>query len=134
MQKLLGLDVGTVRIGVAAADNVVKIAHPIATVDAGEDDIATIQALMNQQKAVAIVVGLPRNSKGEETAQSQYSREFATRLEAENIKVHLQDESLTSVTAEQRLIERKRPYSKADIDAEAATIILQDFLDSGRTI
>ena len=129
MQKLLGLDVGTVRIGIAVADDLLKIAHPITTINASEGAIAEIIGIKEQQRAHMIVIGLPRNSKGEETAQSQYSRDFATELQRQGVEVAFQDESLTSVTAEERLQTRKKPYTKADIDAEAATIILQDYLD-----
>lgn len=129
MQKYLGLDVGTVRIGVAAADDSVKIAFPVTTIANETDSFTEIQKLIDRHSASAVVIGLPRNSKGEETEQSKFSRDFAAKLTSKGIIVKFQDESLTSVTAEQRLQERKKPYTKADIDAEAATIILQDYID-----
>jgi putative Holliday junction resolvase len=130
MQKLLGLDVGTARIGVAAGDDLVKVAHPLTTLTVDGCELTQIQSLAAQHGASLIVVGLPRNASGEETQQSQYSRHFAEQLTAAGLTVALQDESLTSITAEQRLQERKKPYTKADIDAEAATIILQDYLEA----
>ena len=77
------------------------------------------------------VLGLPRSNEGNETRQSQYVKKFAAEL-VKNIpgaKVAFQDESLTSVVAEERLKKRGKKYERGDIDAEAATIILQDFLE-----
>jgi len=129
MQKFLGLDVGTTRIGVAFADTNIKIAYPISTIEAGDAAAASIASLLRMKGATAIVVGLPRNASGQETAQSEYTRQFAEQLTSLGIPVHFQDESLTSILAEERLKERGKPYEKSDIDAEAATIILQDYIN-----
>ncbi|MBQ6510442.1 endolytic transglycosylase MltG [Candidatus Saccharibacteria bacterium] len=130
--KILGLDVGTKRIGVSKADSSVKIAVPHTTIDVDGKEFDQIIHLTEIYNANHIVVGLPRNSGGEETEQSTYSREFAIRLKTllPDAKIYLQDESLTSVEAENRLKARQKPYQKGDIDAEAATIILQDFLET----
>ena len=78
------------------------------------------------------VLGLPRSNEGNETAQSAYVRQFAKTLveKLPGAKIRFQDESLTSVVAEERLKSRKKQYEKGEIDAEAAAIILQDFLES----
>ena len=77
-------------------------------------------------------MGLPRSNEGNETAQSVYVRNFAKTLieKIPGAKVRFQDESLTSVVAEERLKSRRKAYEKGEIDAEAASIILQDFIES----
>ena len=130
--KLIALDVGTKRIGVAKADSSVRIAVPYPAVEV--EDGAEFQKIASLARAWDInsfVLGLPRNSQGEETEQSRYVRKFAKELKrvVPDAKICFQDESLTSVEAEKRLKNRKKGYKKGDIDSEAATIILQDFLE-----
>jgi len=127
--KIIGLDIGEKRIGVATADTSVKIAIPHSTVTVDGTEIATILKIMRNEGTNFVVVGLPRNSKGEQTAQSEIVRLFATELQSRGARIKFQDESLTSVVAERRLKLRKKPYSKEEIDREAATIILQDFIE-----
>lgn len=130
--KILSLDVGEKRIGVAKADSDTKIALPVGyvVVDGTEwQEIARLSRLINTN---FFVIGLPRSNEGKETAQSAYVRNFAKNLieKIPGARVRFQDESLTSVEAEARLKKRQKKYEKGDIDAEAATIILQDFIES----
>lgn len=127
-QSLVALDVGEKRIGVALADTGVRIAVPYDTVEVDGDELRKIAEIIVREEAETIVVGYPRNQQGEATAQSAYVEDFAARLEDIG-KVVFQDESLTSVTAENRLKSRKKPYAKGDIDKEAAAIFLQDYLE-----
>jgi len=122
--------VGEKRIGVAVADDSVRIAIPFTTIETDGNEIATIARLIIEQKAEILVVGYPRNQQGEATAQTQYVENFAEQLTELAPKLVFQDESLTSVIAEQRLIAQKKPYTKGDIDANAASIILQDYLEA----
>lgn len=129
--KILGLDVGEKRIGVAKADSSVRIAVPVGFVAVDGSEWQEIARIARLNGTNLFVLGLPRSNDGNETAQSQYVRKFAREL-IKNIpgaKVSFQDESLTSVLAEERLKSRKKNYEKGNIDAEAATIILQDFLE-----
>ncbi len=128
-RTLIGLDVGEKRIGVAVADTAVRIAVPFDTVEVDGAEIETIAEIVLKEGAETIVVGYPRNQQGEATAQTNYVEGFAKRLEYLAKEIVFQDESLTSVLAEQRLIAYKRPYSKGDIDAQAAAIILQDYVE-----
>lgn len=130
--KLIGLDVGTKRIGVAKADTSVRIAVPICTINVDGTEFAQIERIAAVQGTDFFVIGLPRNNNGEETEQSRYSREFANTLKStiSGARIAFQDESLTSVEAENRLKNSKKPIKKGDIDAEAATIILQDFIEN----
>jgi putative Holliday junction resolvase len=127
---LVGLDVGEKRIGVAVADAGIRIAVPFMTVEVDGSEIQTITEIVLKEGAIIIVVGYPRNQSGEVTAQTKYVELFAERLEHLEKKIVFQDESLTSVLAEQQLISHKRPYSKGDIDAQAAAIILQDYVEA----
>lgn len=135
--KLIALDVGTKRIGVAKADSKVRIAIPYSAVEVDGTEFEKIASLARAWDINSFVLGLPRNSQGEETEQSRYVREFAKDLKRAipSAKICFQDESLTSVEAEKRLKSRKKGYKKGDIDSEAATIILQDFLEekTGKT-
>lgn len=127
---LVGLDVGEKRIGVSVADAGIRIAVPLITVEVDGSEIQKIAEIVLKEQAGTIVVGYPRNQQGEPTAQTKYVESFAERLQDIDAKVMFQDESLTSVLAEEQLISHKRPYTKGDIDAQAAAIILQDYVEA----
>jgi UPF0755 protein len=128
--KIIGLDIGEKRIGVATVDTSVKVAVPLKTVIVDGTEIEQIQQIMKDEDTKHLVIGLPRDYKGEETAQSKIVRTFADKLKAAGAKIKFQDESLTSVQAESYLKKHKKRFSKEDVDMEAASIILQDFIES----
>lgn len=130
--RLLGLDVGEKRIGIARADSNTRIAIPVGTILADDGKWQELARLSRLYNTDIFILGLPRSNEGNETAQSLYVRNFATTLTEKlpEIRIRFQDESLTSVEAEKRLKKRKKSYGKAEIDAEAASIILQDFLEN----
>ncbi len=128
-KALVGLDVGKKRIGVAVADLSVRIAVPYETILVDGTEIEKLEALVSSQGANILVLGYPRNQAGEVTSQTQCVEDFASKLEYLGVKIVFQDESLTSVMAEQRLKDQGVAYEKADIDAQAATIILQDYIE-----
>jgi putative Holliday junction resolvase len=128
MTKYLGIDYGARRIGLAAADSETKLASPLATVSA-----AGLSAIIDRQGPfAAVVVGLPRSLDGTETAQTVAVRRFTDDIlwNKHHIEAVFQDEAATSSLAEERLKESGKKYRPEDIDAEAATIILQDYLDN----
>ena len=137
--RILALDIGAKRIGMAFADTKVRIAIPRGMIPVDGKEFATIAKGYRLEKAELIVAGLPRNNQGEETQQTQFVRDFVQGLQnyfAEQEKVQLlvrfQDESLTSVAAESHF---GNDISRADrasgkVDAEAAAIILQDFIET----
>lgn len=129
--RIIGLDVGTKRIGVAKADTSVRIAIPNGYVLVNGQEIPEILRIARLNDTNFFVVGLPRSNNGNETAQSAYARKFADTLAASmpGARIYFQDESLTSVVAEERLKKRKKNFEKGEIDAEAASIILQDFIE-----
>lgn len=127
--SMVCLDVGEKRIGVAIGDNQVKLAIPFRTIDVDGHEIESIDGIFRKESADILVVGYPRNQSGETTAQTKYVEDFTERLSEITSNIVFQDESLTSVIAEQRLASHNRPYAKADIDAQAAAIILQDYIE-----
>ena len=128
-QTLIGLDVGEKRIGLSVADTGVRIAVPFTTVEVDGNEIKAIAEIVIKEHAEVIVVGYPRNQQGEATAQTNFVEKFTEKLEYLDKKIVFQDESLTSVLAEEQLKSHNRPYSKGDIDAQAAAIILQDYVE-----
>lgn len=127
-KNLLGLDVGDKRVGMALGDSRVRIAVPFGYLERSDEIISQLTEIILQHKIRIIVVGYPRNQSGEATKQTESVEEFARQLEEIDIDAEIvfQDESLTSVEAERRL---GRVKDKGEIDAEAASIILQDYLE-----
>lgn len=125
----LALDIGEKRIGVAKADNEVRIAFPLCTVSVDGLEYQRLREIVAEAQPSVLVIGYPRNQRGETTAQTKYVEGVAGKLEALNVPIVFQDESLTSVLAEQYLKSHNKTYTKADIDAHAAAIILGDYLE-----
>ena len=127
-KNILALDVGDRRVGVALADSQIKIAVPYGYLERSDKIIQQITELMLDHDINILVVGYPRNQSGEATKQTESVEQFAKKLAEVEIDADLvfQDESLSSVEAERRL---GRVKDKGEIDAEAASIILQDYLD-----
>ncbi|MBQ1528138.1 endolytic transglycosylase MltG, partial [Candidatus Saccharibacteria bacterium] len=137
--KLLGLDVGEKRIGLAKADTSVKIAVPAGMVPVDGQEFSTIVRICGARDIDIVVVGMPRNLQGQLTQQSEYAKTFVKSLNKallaakpnnKTVKIFFQDESLTSVQAKQNLKSKGFDEKAGDIDAEAATLILQDFLEN----
>lgn len=105
-----------------------RIAIPYDTFEVDGSEVKNIAELVVRESAETIVVGYPRNQQGEATAQTAYVENFAKQL-TDIAKIDYQDESLTSVMAEERLRKTRKSYVKADIDMQAASIILQDYLE-----
>lgn len=126
---VLALDVGTVRIGVATARLDVRIAHPLATLPFHHEIVHDIQQLVKEHDVSVVVVGWPRGLEGQSTAQTKLVEDFTAELKKVlKIPVALQDEALTSHKAEAELHARNKPFEKAEVDALAATYILEDYL------
>jgi len=133
----LGVDPGDARIGVARSDPSGFLATPVETVPRGDGDVDRLAALVTEEEAVEVVVGLPRSLSGREGPAAQKVREFAAVLarRVAPVPVRLCDERLTTVTAESMLRDRGRKGSKrrAVVDQAAAVVILQHALDTERT-
>jgi putative Holliday junction resolvase len=139
--RFLAVDFGQRRIGLAVSDATGIIARPwraVAGAGSPQASAERIAALVSSgveeelSELGAIVVGLPRRLSGEDTDQTAPAREFAGIMgRLTGLPVHLQDERLTSYEAESRLASRERDWRKrkAKLDAAAAAVILQDYLD-----
>ncbi|MQA85432.1 MAG: Holliday junction resolvase RuvX [Streptosporangiales bacterium] len=132
----LGIDVGTVRVGVARCDAGGLLATPLATVRRGRGDLDRIAELAAEHAAIEAVVGLPTSLSGRSGPAAQAAREFAGRLAARlaPLPVRLVDERLTTVSAERILREsgvRGRAQRRV-VDQAAAAVILQAALDAER--
>jgi len=130
--RYLGIDVGTKRIGVASGDSDTKIAFPLKTLTVDGTEVTRLKALSEDMMAEQIIVGYPRSQDGGASAQTSFTEAFVTKLREAGLVCEFQDESVTSLMAEDNLKATGRPYDKADIDAAAAAIILTDFLESLR--
>lgn len=132
----LGVDVGTVRIGVARSDPHGILATPLETVVRGEGDLARILALAAEHDVIELVVGLPLAMSGRSTASTQDARAVAAALAARTVlPVRLVDERLTSVSANSalRAAGRDSRSSRPVVDQVAAVILLQHALDFERS-
>lgn len=131
--SVLALDVGEKRIGVARASFPALLPRPLKTLTHTKQIFHDIVQLVTEERAVALVVGLPRGLDGQETAQTRSVELFGHELEQHlNIPLYWQDEAVTSRQAEEELTRRGKPFVKGDIDALAATYILEDFLHEHR--
>ena len=132
--RTLGVDLGRVRIGLALADDVLRTARPLATIERRGDakDLAAIAALARDYEVSRAVLGLPLDMDGSEGKAARWARAFQPKLaEALGVPVELFDERLSTFEAEVRL--RDQGFSSKDrrsmVDQEAAAVILQGWLD-----
>ncbi len=134
MQTLLGFDYGEKRIGIAVGQGITRTATALCTLNAreGMPDWERISALVDEWRPAALVIGLPRHADGTDSATTRAARAFAQQLEGRyRLPVHLMDERLSSQAAAALLQEDHQ--GKAGLDAIAARIILQDWLDTEHT-
>lgn len=141
--RLVGVDYGRRRLGLAMSDATGLLATPWQTLPADGTPAGAVRAVasafrqfteatLGEERVTAVVVGLPRRLTGEDSHDTADVRVFARQLEdLIGVPVHLQDERLSSREAESRLSLRERDWRarKARLDAAAAAIILQDYLD-----
>ena len=132
MKKIMAIDIGEKRIGIAVSDSLGYTAQGVETyARTGEGDAAYIAARMKELGASKAVVGLPLNMNGSEGPAAQKVREFADKLIALGVEVDFQDERLTTVSAERMLIEAdvSRKKRRQVVDKLAAVYILRAYLD-----
>ncbi len=133
MGRILGIDYGDSRIGLAMSDPLKMIASPFKTIrnEGNEKCLHFFQSLLKEKDMESIVVGLPMGLKGQDTAQTKKVREFANLLYSLKLPLYLEDERLSTVSAEKSMIQQniKTGHNKGLIDQRAAAIILQQFLD-----
>ena len=135
MKRILGIDYGEVRVGLSLSDLTQTIAQPFKTIM-----YKNINNLLDQLKEIIIeneveklVVGIPYNMKGEDTKQTLKVKEFISFLESNlSYDIELIDERLSSIEAEKTMhkMNVKTGHNKSNIDKIAASVILQEYLDS----
>lgn len=127
--NILALDVGTVRIGLAIASAETRLPRPLTTLSSGESFSEQLISLIDKEVVTCLVIGLPRGLDGQETSQTGLVRDFAKDIDKlVTLPIYFQDEALSSARAKTELQARKKPYAKSDVDALAATFILEDYL------
>ena len=135
MERILALDVGEKRIGVAVSDPMGWTAQGVETIftRGAEKDVARIAELLQEYQTDRLVVGLPRSMNGQTGPQAERIMAFVELLTARGWQVRYQDERLTTAQAHRTLIEGdvRREKRKQVVDKLAATYILQSFLDAG---
>jgi len=139
MARVLGIDLGARRVGLAISDPSRTLARPLATIrvsspqDAVDQVMREVARLCGEEEGLAtIVVGIPRRLDGTATEQTRAAEAFLEALVARTqLPIAREDERLTSREAESRLAVRERDWRirKAKLDAAAAAVILQDYLD-----
>jgi putative holliday junction resolvase len=133
----LGVDVGSVRIGVARSDPSGLLATPVETVRRGKGDLNRIAEICAEHEVVEVVVGLPTSLSGRESHAAAAAREFAGRLAVRlaPTPIRLFDERLTTVSAQRGLRSSgvKAKNQQGVIDQAAAVVLLQDALDAERS-
>ncbi len=135
MGRVLGIDYGTARIGVAVSDTLQMIASPVDYVPAGDTEacLQAIAAICREREVEKIVVGLPKNMNNTEGDSSKAARALGAQLEtATGLPVDFFDERLTTAAVERILIDAdvSRKKRKEKVDSMAAALILQNYLDA----
>ena len=139
--RILGLDFGSKTVGVAVSDGLLLTAQGVETIERKDENklrktCARIEELIAEHESTEIVLGLPKNMNNTEGERVEKTKAFGEMLERRTgLPVHYWDERLTTVAAEQILIESgvRRENRKAVIDKVAAGLILQGYLDCLKT-
>ena len=134
-ERMLGLDIGSKRIGVAISDEMGMLASPVGMVERGKNDRAAFRKLIAEWQPGRLVAGLPTGMSGREGPQAAETRAYADALAAElDLPLDYWDERLSTTVAERSLIEAgvRRERRKEKIDAMAAAVMLQGYLDHQR--
>ena len=133
--RSLGIDHGTVRIGIAVSDEMGIVAHPLESVPAEPWNrfLSRLEEILRDKQVDLVLVGMPRNMDGGYGPAAEKVRDFVTRLEAAiAVPIRTWDERLTSVQANRFLIQAniRRSDRRGKVDKTAAAILLQSYLDS----
>lgn len=128
MFKIMALDIGTKRIGIALSDYLLMLANGHSYISRDDNSIEQIQKIAKENNVKKIVAGIPYNMDGTEGSQAQDCRDFASQIKG--FEIIFEDERLTSDTAEENLRSRKIDFRKEKglVDMESARIILEQYL------
>lgn len=136
MERVIAIDIGSVRIGVAVSDPFGTFAQAVAVLNAGEDWIGELAKIMKEKGSSKLLIGLPVRTNGCEGLEAEKVREEAAEIEERmpGVEIIFWDERFTTVIARQSLLEGdvSRKGRKGKIDMVAATLLLQSYLDNRR--
>lgn len=136
MQRIVALDIGSVRIGVAVSDPLGNFAQGAAVLSAKGDWLGELGKILAQYENPKILIGLPRRTDGSEGPEAQRMRETEKLIKAAfpDLETEFWDERFTTTIAQQALLEAdvSRAGRKKKVDKIAATLLLQSYLDKGR--
>lgn len=121
--RLLGIDYGHKRIGVAVGNIQENIAFPLHVIEGGEGSVPRVQKIAKEEGVDAFVVGLPIGLQGQETDMTREVRAFAKKLESIGLPVHLEPELLSTKAIQKGTVKKEK------VDAAAAALILQSYMD-----
>lgn len=134
MERIIALDIGTVRIGVAASDPSGTLANGLRVLDATGGWMAELAEIVREYSASVVLVGMPRRTDGSEGPEAEKMRESIRKIARAlpGVEVVEWDERFTTTIAQQALIEAdvSRKGRKQRVDKVAATLLLQSYLDS----
>tara|TARA_Y100000590_G_scaffold461163_1_gene622125 strand:+ start:904 stop:1320 length:417 start_codon:yes stop_codon:yes gene_type:complete len=137
MGRILGVDYGDVRVGLALSDTTKLIASPFKTIQNKNSGllISKLKEIISENDVESIVVGFPIGMKGQDTNQTVKVKDFIQSLSTLCLPIFLEDERLSSIAAKKSLFMEniKTGHNKEIIDQRAAAIVLQQFLDRIRT-
>lgn len=137
MGRILAIDYGRKRVGIAVTDPLKIIANGLTTVKSC-DVLKFLSDYLSKEFVELIVVGLPKTMNNEESDSMQYIKPFVEKLKKQhpNVPIEMYDERFTSVLAHKAMLEgglkKKERQNKALVDEISATIILQSFMESNR--
>lgn len=133
-ERIVALDIGDVRIGIAVSDPTRTIASPVEVITrvGWGPDTRKIKAICDRYETCQVLSGLPLNMDGSEGFQAEKVRSFCAQLEKAGLTVFFQDERLSTVSAEDALLEGNlsRAERKKNVDKVAAAVFLQQWLDA----
>ncbi len=136
MSRILGIDHGTVRIGLALSDELAMIANPLKTLDAGPDIVQEIALIVRQKRIGEVVIGMPYRMDGERGNAAARVEKFTDLLRKalpDDVPILFVDERLSSKVARESLGFTQRPKDREEkklVDQVAAVAILQDYLNT----
>jgi putative holliday junction resolvase len=135
MGRIIAIDFGDRRIGIALSDPLQIIASPYDIIDRKitPDYLLELERIINEKAVTQIVVGIPLTMKNKDSQQTTKVREFIAELKLKfSLPIHLTDERMSSISAQKILIEKgvKTGHNKGEIDKVAASIMLKEYLDS----
>lgn len=132
-QSIIALDIGAARIGVARAGSIARLPEPLEAISNDDNVFDILKSIIEREEIGLVVIGIPRNLKGEETPQSQVIRDFASRLSGHiELEVVFVDESFSSKRADEYLKGLKKP--DVSQDSVAACYILEEFFKTSENI